>query len=127
MKVFLLLLALLSASASAQVYKCAPGQYQQDPCPKKPGIRPMVIRDIPKQEQIAARHRWVIQKEEIQMTDAARSEAWERERSFRIEEAKAAAVWRQANAAQRAARALEFRNDIEIYKLQPWLPRFYPY
>ncbi|MGZ8239814.1 MAG: hypothetical protein ACXWTY_18300, partial [Methylobacter sp.] len=120
-------LALLSTSASAHVYKCAPGQYQQDPCPKKLGIRPMVIRDIPKQQQIAARHRWVIQKEEIQMTDAARAEAWERERTFRIEEAKAAAAWRQANAAQRAARALEFRNDIEIYKLQPWLPRFYPY
>ncbi|MGJ0490822.1 hypothetical protein [Methylobacter sp.] len=126
MKVFLLLLVLLPTSAYAQVYKCAPGKYQQDPCPHKPSIRPLVINDIPKQRQLAAQHRWAIKREEIRMADAAMAKAWERERAFRIEEAKVAAVWRQANAVQQAAQALEVRNDIEIFKLQPWIPRFYP-
>lgn len=126
MKVFLLLLALLSTSAYAQVYKCAPGQYQQDPCPHKSSIRPMVIRDLPKERQIAARHRWAIKKEEIRMEDESMAEVRERERAFRIEEAKAAAAWQQSNAAQRIARALEVQNDIEIFKLKPWIPRFYP-
>lgn len=126
MKVFLLLLAALSTSAYAQVYKCAPGQYQQDPCPKKPSIRPMVINDIPKQRQMTAQHRWAIKKEEIEMVDNVMAEARERERAFRIEEARVAAAWQQADAAQRAASALEVRNDIEIYKIEPWRWTFYP-
>jgi hypothetical protein len=126
MKVFLLLLALLSTSAYAQVYKCAPGKYQQDPCPHKPSSRPMVIYDIPKQRQLAAQHRWAIKKEKIRMEDEAMAEAWARERAFWIEEAKVVAALRQANAAQRTAQALEVQNDIEIFKLQPWIPRFYP-
>ncbi|WP_020161221.1 MULTISPECIES: hypothetical protein [Methylobacter] len=126
MKVCLVLLALLSTSAYAQVYKCAPGQYQQDPCPHKPGIRPMVINDIPRQQQIAAQQRWAIKKEEIEREDAAKAEAWDRERAFRIEEAKVAAAWFQADAVQRAAQALEVRNEIEIYKIEPWRWTYYP-
>ena len=125
-----LAVALLSASAHAEVYKCGNGGkavYQHHPCENAPNKPPMKIKDISKERQLEAQKQtnaYLAEEEQRRKTDRAERD---KERALQIEEAKAKELSRQTNAIREQTEVLRNAPAPNTYT-SPYMPFYrYPY
>ena len=125
-----LAVALLTASAHAEVYKCGNGGkavYQQQPCENAPNKPPMRIKDISKERQLEAQKETeahLAEEEQRRKTEQAERD---KERALQIEEAKLKEIQRQTKAIREQTEALKKAPISDIYQ-EPYWPFYgYPY
>jgi hypothetical protein len=119
-----LAVALLTASAHAEVYKCGNGGkavYQQQPCENAPNKPPMRIKDISKERQLEAQKETkahLAEEEQRRKTEQAERD---KERALQIEEVKAKELSRQTNAIREQTEALRNTPLPNTYRA-PYMP-----